>query len=262
MPELPDLQVFSKNIFSRVGNKTIREIAVYDKKKVNMPLAEIESAWVQKQIADITRIGKELYFHSTADGLFSVHLMLKGGFQICNANILNDVKFRIFSLTFCDDSALVISDPQRLAKVTFNPEDSVVPDALGESFSYDYFLDAVKRNARKNIKAFLIDQDIVKGIGNAYADEILWSANVSPESMTGKISEDYLLKIYNAIKEVLENAIESIVLLSPDIISGEERRFLKVHNPDREFTEDGDKILIKKIASKTTYYTEKQILFK
>lgn len=262
MPELPDLQVFSKNIFNMVGNKAIQKVAIHNGKKVNAPLAEVKPLWIGKKIVRISRIGKELYFYSDEDNTFSVHLMLKGTFQFCESQLVSSLKYKIFSLTFDDNTSLVISDPQGLCKVTFNPELNDIPDALSDSFSLDYFMSSVKKNARKNIKAFLIDQNIVKGIGNAYADEILWNANVSPESVTGKIPHDYLLSIYDSIKSVLNNAIKSILEISPDIISGEERSFLKIHNAEKEFTADGDKVLVKKIASKTTYYTEKQVLFK
>ena len=262
MPELPDLQVFSKNLFSKIGNKEIQQVNIYNTKKVNWSKEEIVSIWSNKKISSISRSGKELYFHSNHDDVFSVHLMLKGMFNICIADAIDSVKYKIMSLVFNDKTSLVISDPRGLCKVTFSPEMTDVPDALSSDFSYDYFLQCAKNNPRKNIKALLINQDIIKGIGNAYADEILWAANISPESTVGKIPEEYLRKLYLSIREVLENAISTIDKIAPGIINGEERSFLKIHNPEKQFTDTGDKIIVKKVASKTTYCTEKQILFK
>ena len=166
------------------------------------------------------------------------------------------------SISFEDEQALVISDFQGLCKITFNPIKTNVPDALGEAFDFEYLRNQVNNNRRKNVKAFLIDQNIVKGIGNAYADEILWKANISPESTVGKIPEANLKELFNAISYILKDAIVNIENISPEIISGEERSFLKVHNSQKKYTDEGDEILIKKIASKITYYTEKQQLFK
>lgn len=262
MPELPDLQVFSQNLFSKIGNKKIIEVDVHNSKKINWSNDKIILTWSNKKISNILRNGKELYFYSDKDDVFSVHLMLKGKFNICAAETLSSIKYKIMSLTFNDATSLVISDPQGLCKITFSPEITEVPDALSLAFSYDYFLQCVEKNSRKNIKALLINQDIVKGIGNAYADEILWTANISPESTVGKIPNEYLHKLYLSIQFVLKNAINTIEKIAPDIISGEERSFLEVHNPEKQFTNTGEKIIVKKVASKTTYCTEKQILFK
>lgn len=67
--------------------------------------------------------------------------------------------------------------------------------------------------------------------------------------------------LYTAISDVLKDAIANIERISPDIISGEERSFLRVHNSRKTYTDEGDRILIQKIAAKTTYYTERQQLF-
>ena len=262
MPELPDLQNFSKNLKKRISNKRITVVEVFNETKMNADINTINSILLEQKIVDIVRDGKELYFQVDNDNVFSIHLMLNGRFDICSITDTSSIKYKIISIGFEDEQALVVSDFQGLCKITFNPTVKNVPDALSNDFTLDYFLDAVNKNKRKNVKAFLINQDIIKGIGNAYADEILWEANISPESTVGKIPEENLKELFHAIIFVLKNAIDSIEKISPDIISGEERSFLKVHNSKKLQTDDGDEILIKKIASKTTYYTAKQKLFK
>ena len=79
--------------------------------------------------------------------------------------------------------------------------------------------------------------------------------------MPMRIPEARLTELYTAVAEVLNDAIANIERISPDIISGEERSFLKVHNSRKRVTDEGDKILVQKIAAKTTYYTERQQLF-
>lgn len=262
MPELPDLQVFAKNLKSKITNKKIVSVEVLNKSKLNTDADIVESELLETRIVDIVRKGKELFFQLENNNVFSVHLMLNGKFHICDLSEISNIKYKIISIGFEDEQALVVSDFQELCKVNFNPTITDVPDALGESFTFKYLLDTVKNNGRKNIKAFLINQNIIKGIGNAYADEILWKANISPESVAGKIPEEKLKDLYDAILYILEDAIVNIEKISPDIISGEERSFLKVHNSKKRYTDEGEKILIKKIASKTTYYVEKQQLFK
>ncbi len=262
MPELPDLQIFSNNLKKKISNKKIVSVEVFNKSKLNVDTSVVKSKLLETRIVDIVREGKELYFQLENKDVFSVHLMLNGKFDICSSGEIPGIKYKILSIGFEDEQALVVSDFQGLCKVTFSPTVTDVPDALGESFTFEYLLKAVDDNRRKNVKAFLINQDIIKGIGNAYADEILWKANISPESTVGKIPEQNLKSLFDAISYILKDAIVNIEKISPDIISGEERSFLKVHNSKRKQTDEGEEILIKKIASKTTYYTEKQQLFK
>ena len=154
-----------------------------------------------------------------------------------------------------------MSDYSGLCRVTLNPKRGGAPDVLAPEFSRAFFASAARRNFAANVKAFLIDQQVMKGIGNAYADEILWKADVSPESVVGKMPEDALTDLYLAIGDVLRDAIEQILRVAPDIISGEERGFLKVHNPKKSVTEGGEPIVVREIAGKRTYFTRRQRLF-
>lgn len=261
MPELPDLHVFSKNLKKLVYNKKIASVEV-NENKLSIDKCKVESILIDSRIINVERKGKELFFQLENNNVFSVHLMLNGRFDICDFCKISEIKNRIISITFEDNSTMIVSDFQGLCKVTFNPTINNVPDALGEDFTFEYLKEIVERNIRKNIKAFLIDQDIIKGIGNAYADEILYKSNISPESIIGKLPEENLYDLYNAILSVLKDAIINIEKISPDIISGEERSFLKVHNSNKNYTDEGDEILIKKIASKKTYYIARQKIFK
>ena len=260
MPELPDLQVFSKNLMKRTAHRKIVSADVFNVSRLNVDGETVRTKLLGMEITDIVRDGKELYFQLENSVVFSVHLMLSGRFQICAPGEVSGIPYKILSIGF-DEEALVLSDFQGMCKVTFTPAAAKAPDALGEAFTMAYLQNAVRRNQRKNIKAFLIDQSIVRGIGNAYADEILWKADISPKSTAGKIPEDRLAALYTAISDVLEDAIANIERISPDIISGEERSFLRVHNSGKKYTDEGDRILVEKIAAKTTYYTERQQLF-
>lgn len=261
MPELPDLQVFSMNLKKQIINKPIVSATVYNGQKMNVTSNAFVNGVVNSEIIDIERIGKELYFHLSNGNVFSVHLMLHGRFKVADTAQNDDAQHKIISINFGDHSSLSVSDYQNLCKVTFNPRKNNIPDALSEQFDYGYFTGAIKRNPGMNVKAFLIDQHILKGIGNAYADEILWKANVSPESIIGKIPDGAVSDLFLAIGDVLKDAIDNIIKIAPNILSGEERSFLKVHNPRKLSTDDGDPILVKEIADKRTYYTNKQKLF-
>ena len=258
MPELPDLYIFAENLKKRILNKTISSVTVYNTRKIATP-DYYRQKMTGTSIQDIVRDGKELFFMLANDNCFSVHLMLSGQFFTGNQDEAGKIKSKILGIGFEDDAQVfVVSDYQNLCRVSWNPKRSGVPDAMSKKFTFDYFVNGIKKSQYKNIKALLIDQSFVRGIGNAYADEILWKADISPESVSGKIPEEKLKDLYEAIPCVLNDAIQNIKRLSPDIISGENRSFLAVHVKGREFTSEGDKILVKTVAEKTTYFTDRQ----
>ena len=263
MPELPDLHVFADNLKKRILNKKIDTVTINNIRKIDTPKLFCEKV-AGTSIKDIFRNGKELYFLLENDNCFSVHLMLSGKFFIAGEDETEKINSKIVTLFFEDSQSFIIADYQGLCKITLNPNNPNalrVPDVMSDKFTLEYFSGLLKRNALKNIKAVLIDQNVARGIGNAYADEILWKANISPESTAGKIPDEKAMELYEAISFVLNDAIKTIQKISPDIISGEERSFLRVHNPGKKSTDSGEEIIIKTIASKKTYFTKSQILF-
>ena len=258
MPELPDLEAYSKNLGKSVSGKAVSEVLVYKPGKLNVGKKEISAALVSSKLLSFQRDGKEMLLHFDNRNVVGIHLMLEGQFDVTPD--IESINFKMFALRF-GKSFLVVSDPRGWAKMELNPDASATPDALSDDFSIDYFLKQLREKKSKNIKAFLIDQDIVRGIGNAYVDEILWEAKVSPESKAGRLTDKVAKRLYTAIKIVLSRSVDEILQVKPDIINGEVRDFMRVHSKERKECPNGFPILSKKIASKTTYYTEEQQIY-
>ena len=261
MPELPDLEVFKTNIFKRLSSKRLVETEVFNVLKVTAhrgaPLTEINGL----ELLRVDRLGKELIFDFGGRRIIAVHLMLSGTVSIVAREEASAVKYSIFAMHF-ERETLVFSDKGKKCTVKYKPAQSRTPDAFSAAFTPEYFLAEAQKHAIVKAKAFLIDQGVVRGIGNAYADEILWAARVSPHSFMGSIPRDVMLTLFDSTGAVLRNAIDSIKNIAPDIISGEERSFLKVHSKTLKETETGFPIIVEQIASKKTYYTEEQVLYK
>ncbi|MCL2352986.1 MAG: formamidopyrimidine-DNA glycosylase [Firmicutes bacterium] len=260
MPELPDLEVFKTNIPARLTSKRLAGLQVFSMNKVSRPQSVLQSELIGRELVGVGRFGKELLFDFGDMRVLAAHLMLNGQISIVPVKDAAKIKYRILTLEF-ENETLVFSDPGGLCTIKYKPAASKAPDAFGAGFTPDYFLKAAGRNPMTNVKAFLIDQSVVRGIGNAYADEILWAARVSPNSLVGRIPAEVMAALHAAIGSVLRSAVESIKAVSPDIISGEERSFLKVHNKALKVTETGFPIRTDRIVSKTTYYTEEQKLY-
>lgn len=258
MPELPDLQAFSNNLTKKIGNKEVKKILVHTK-KLNVSAAEINGALKGQKLKKVFREGKELHLEFSNAAILGLHLMLHGELHLAPAQ--EEVKFKLFELVFTDEQKLVLSDFQKQATPTLNPLANDAPDALSATVDFIFLKDLLgsKKAAIKNI---LLDQHSIRGIGNAYADEILWDAKISPFSAANKLPEDAIKQLAKSIPKVLQAAEKQILKEQPDIISGEVRDFLKIHKAKVAESPTGAAILVEKKGGRKTYYTEEQILYK
>ncbi|RZM18873.1 MAG: formamidopyrimidine-DNA glycosylase, partial [Pedobacter sp.] len=111
------------------------------------------------------------------------------------------------------------------------------------------------------VKQVLMDQKIVRGIGNTYADEILWHARVSPFAVAKLIPDAKVKDLHKAVDDVLRKEIMNLTKAIPDSFNSEVHDFLKIHNPKLTVSPTGQKILIDKSGGRKTYYTIEQLDF-
>lgn len=255
MPELPDLQVFACNLNKQLAGKTLQSVAVQSK-KLNVTENELQKALHHKKLKQVYREGKELHF-DFGNHTLALHLMLHG--QLFLFDDKNEHKYTVAELNFTGGKVLALTDWQNAATPTLDPEPKDAPDALSNGITADWWIEklAKKKSAVKNL---LLDQKFIRGIGNAYADEIFYDAMISPFSIADKIPEEAVHKLAKSVKKVLENAEKQIQKANPDIISGEFRDFLNVHQPGKKETPKGEKILVEK-GTRKTYYVEGQIKY-
>ena len=254
MPELPDLQVFSSNLTKKLAGKKLEKIRIINKRKLKIPEKKFKVLEKQK-LMKVYREGKELRFVFNKN-ILGLHLMLKGNLYFFEKK--NEHKYTIAELVF-KDTGLAVTDYQGMAAVTLDPVEKKSPDALNLDVKY---LKEKLSKSRTIIKKVLMDQNMIRGIGNAYADEILWEASIHPESVSGKIPGDKIKALAKAIKKVLQRAEKQILKKDPGIISGEVRDFLDIHNSRKKESPSGATIHQKMIGGRKTYYTNEQQLFK
>lgn len=258
MPELPDLQVFSLNLQKKLARKKVTKVIVGKAKRMKTPAATLKKNIEKKTIKKVYRAGKELHFEFSDGTVLGLHLMLKGRLNFFEGK--NEHKYTILELQFDDDTGLAMTDFQGQATPTLNPEEPDAPDALDTAVNYSFLKKALQTKA--TIKNLLLDQHVIRGIGNAYADEILWKAGISPFSISNKIPDTKIKALAKAIKSVLKNAEKQIRKSNPDIIAGEVRDFLDIHNAKKKTSPGGAAIKQSTASSRKTYYTDEQELFK
>jgi formamidopyrimidine-DNA glycosylase len=258
MPELPDLQVFSRNLNKRFAGKKLMEIVVHVDKRLKIPASELKKKLEKSKLKEVRRVGKELHLEFENGNVLGLHLMLEGNLFAFEGK--NENKHSILELRFDDNTGLVLSDWQKKATPTLNPESRDAPDALSKQVTHKFLKERLAES-RASVKSLMLDQHVIRGIGNAYADEILWEAGISPFSISNKIPEEKVKELAKAIKSVLKDAEKQILKTHPDIITGEVRDFLKIHNAKKKESPGGAPIQQKMISSRKTYFTEEQEMF-
>jgi formamidopyrimidine-DNA glycosylase len=258
MPELPDLNVFSQNLDKKLAGKKLETIVVARSAPANASAAAFKKALEGKALAKVYREGKELRFLFKNKQVIGIHLMLRG--KLVWFEEENIPKHTLVQFRFAGGKQLAMTDYQSQARIQLNPEPSEVPDALSASATLKFWKEQLQ--SRATIKNLLLDQHVVRGIGNAYADEILWDAGISPFSVSNKIPPAKIKALASSVKKVLKTAEKQIRKQDPDIIGGELRDFLLIHNSKKKTSPGGSVIKQKINGARKTYYTEEQELYK
>jgi len=257
MPELPDLQVFSRNLNKHFAGKKLEKIKLLNSKRIKDTPSALKKALEGSKLKQVFRSGKELRFEFSNGHALGLHLMLHGNLYLFDGK--NSNKHTMVEFYFTGGKGLAVTDWQGMANVKLDPQDKQGVDALSKELNLRYLREVLQTKAI--IKNVLTDQDVIRGIGNAYADEILWTAGISPFAKGNEIPPSKIKDLLKAVRSVLLNAEKQILKKDPERITGEMRDFLVIHNSRKKESPTGAKILTKTIGGRKTYYTEEQQVF-
>ena len=257
MPELPDIEVFSRNLKKMYGGKKLTKIKVVNNKNIKDSQKELSKALEGQKLKDVYRSGKEMRFAFSNGKILGLHLMLTG--DLIPFEGKNERKSTKVEFYFEGSSNLALTDRFKNAFIKLDPTDKEGIDALDPKLNYAYLKKALNRKAA--IKNILLDQKVIRGIGNAYSDEILWQTRISPFSKANAIPAEKVKELAKNIKKVLKNATSKIYKNHPDLIHGEIRDFLDIHTKKKDKSPTGFKIKIAARGMLKTYYTDEQVLY-
>lgn len=216
MPELPFVTTLVENLRPIVEDRTVEDVivrSVYVLKTADPPITDIRG----RRITSVHRRGKLLVFHLTDALTMVMHLRRNGRLQTFprgKARTARDLAIT-FALDGGTDLRLIEVGPKKAASVWIVP---TAREAACEAFaglgveplSPEFTRDALAAmlgEARMHVKRFLTLQRYVVGIGNAFSDEILWEARVSPQAMTASLGGDEVTRLHRAIRTVLGEAL-------------------------------------------------------
>ncbi len=267
MPELPEVETVKRSLKLRLVGKKINKVKVYYNNIIEYPtVTGFCHDLVGQQINDIDRYGKWLIFVLDDYYLLS-HLRMEGKYFFKNTSEkLSQHEHVIFSLD--DGTELRYMDVRKFGKMSLIKKEEI--DKIGpflkmglEPWDSKLTLDYLKDKYQKKklpIKTVLLDQSIIVGIGNIYADEILFLSHISPLKSVNTLEDDEIKKIIQNTRFVLEKAIKKggttiRSYTSVDGVHGLFQQELYVHCREGQKCKNCDSIIVKtKVGGRGTYY--------
>lgn len=267
MPELPEVETVKENLKKRLINTKINDVKVLYNNIIAYPDTNtFEKTLKNKKVKDITRRGKFIIFDLEDYYLLS-HLRMEGKYFIKNKNDqINKHEHVIFNLD--NNQELRYMDTRKFGKMfliqkenidTIGPLKELGLEPFDKKLTTNYLKEKIK-NKIIPIKTALLDQSIIAGIGNIYADEILFLSHVNPLKKSNTLKEKELNNIIKSTKEVLNKAIAKggttiHTYTSVDGIKGTYQDSLFVHNKEKELCKVCQTQIKKiKVGGRGTYY--------
>jgi formamidopyrimidine-DNA glycosylase len=215
MPELPEVETIRRQLAPHVEGRTIARLEIPDP-RWTLPLApgEVVDAVQGREVERLGRRGKYFIFELTDDVFLLVHLRMTGNLLLDPAP---DTPYQRVIFTLDDGQVLRFCDPRRFG----TGELAIGHDALERFFAGKLGIEPLgeelsgrtlrelARNRRAPVKAFLLDQRHVAGVGNIYADEALFRARIHPLRPVGTLKPAQYDALAQAVKEVLAAGIDA-----------------------------------------------------
>lgn len=269
MPELPEVETVRQGLKLKVLGKIIKDVNIYHDGIIEYPsVKEFRDKIKNQKIHDIDRYGKWLMFILDDYYLLS-HLRMEGKYNIrTNGDKLDKHEHVVF--IFDDDSELRYKDVRKFGKMhLIKKEEIKIKGPLIELglepwdklLTVQYLKDKYSKK-RLPIKSVLLDQNIIVGIGNIYADEILFLCGINPLTKAKDLEDNKLLSIIDNTKIVLEKAIKEggTTIRSYSSVNGIHGMFqqeLNVHTKEGEkCPKCSNRIKKIKVGGRGTYYCD------
>lgn len=213
MPELPEVETTKQGIKPHLEGQIISEVCVRNP-KLRLPVpVQIHELCAGKKIIAVTRRAKYILIH-LSEGYLLIHLGMSGHLRIVPSHSIPE-KHDHVTLVLTNGQALRFCDPRRFGLFLYldeNPHQHKLlthlgPEPLSDAFNGTYLYQRT-HNKNKPIKSFIMDNEIVVGVGNIYATESLFLSNIHPNMPTKNLTEEQCCILAQHIRSVLQQAIE------------------------------------------------------
>ena len=269
MPELPEVEHVVRGLRRAVLGQRILAV------DVNLPrlLFGVSSATFKRKLRGaridaVNRRGKYILVELDSLDVLLVHLRMTGKFLcVGSEQALPPYPHVVFYLD--DDRRLVFCDMRQFGrlgllaakKLLKLPQiEALAPEPFSDDFSFDYFWQTLSKS-RRSLKQLLLDQTRILGLGNIYASEALFLARISPSKAADRLSKARARKLHQAIRDILQEAIDAGSTLRIDLTDGEGSYFGRTERFWRVYERAGEPCVncgakIKRVVQggRSTYY--------
>lgn len=245
MPELPEVETVRIGLSALLPGKRVRLVAYDWPKGFPNSAADIDAYLIGARVIDVTRRAKVLIIELDTKYSLVIHLKMTGqlvfrgeerfGAGHPSRSLVGELpdKSTRVTFTFADDSKLFFNDQRKFGWIRLLPTAEVPmidffqrvgPEPLDDNFTARDFVVRLRRRNNSGIKAVLLDQTVVAGIGNIYADESLWAAKIHPLSKVVDVSDAHLRALHGGLVKVLRLSIAKGGSTDRNYVDAEGRR--------------------------------------
>ncbi len=270
MPEIAEVETVRNTLKKQILNKKIIDVNILYSKIIESNLEEFKQILINNKFIDIERIGKWLIFVLNDNHYLLSHLRMEGKYFLKNHKD-KIVKHEHIIISFSDNSDLRYHDTRKFGRMIIIPKEELnnIPPIKKQGYepgskllTEKYLKDKLK-NKNITIKTLLLDQTIISGLGNIYANEVLFAANINPHKKGKDITKKEREKIIEATNRIISEAIKmggtTIKSYTSSLgVTGMFQQELKVHKRENEKCYVcNSKIKKEKINGRSAYYCPK-----
>jgi formamidopyrimidine-DNA glycosylase len=229
VPELPEVETIRAGLAKLLPRRVVKDVWYdWDKSFPNAP-SDVARFLVGARVQKVRRRAKVLIIELSGGWALVIHLKMTGqlvfvaknrrfGAGHPGADLVGELpaKSTRVVIDFTDGSKLYFNDQRKFGWMRLLPAleipeidffKKVGPEPLDAGFTVEQFIERLMRRRNTSIKAALLDQTVVAGVGNIYADEALWGAKIHPATLVSKVPKTKLVLLYNSLIDVLKLSI-------------------------------------------------------
>lgn len=245
MPELPEVETVRRGLYQLIIGRTVKQVTHDTPKSFPNSSGDVEQFLINAQVKDVRRRAKVLMIDLSTPYTLVIHLKMTGqmvfrgdsvfGAGHPNESLIGELPDRSTRVTieFTDGSRLYFNDQRKFGWMKLLPTlevpnidfmKKVGPEPLEADFTAAEFSERFARRAKTSIKAALLDQTVIAGVGNIYADEALWGAKIHPKHLVGAITSQEFSLLYTELRSVMNLAIEKGGSTDKNYVNAEGKR--------------------------------------
>lgn len=285
MPELPEVETVRLGLERLIVGLKIKSVVCDNPKSFPNSIKSVSDFVLNSKVESVTRRAKVLFIQLSSGYSLMVHLKMTGqlvyvaeyhrfGAGHPDDNLVNNLpsKSTRVIIEFTDCTRLYFNDQRKFGWMKLINNDDIKndkfikklgPEPLEDSFGSDEFAIRLKRRKKSTIKSAILDQSIIAGIGNIYADESLWGAKIHPARLVGDLSQKQIDKLLQEIKYVLNLSLEKGGSTDKNYVQADGKKgsyleFARVFRKEGQKCSICGEVIIKtRVASRGTHYCPK-----